>query len=78
MVNGNFVYVFGGMTDLVVLKSIEKYDVLADRWAALSITLPTPLAKMGTCLMEDDTVLIVGGVYPSLVSIIHTGKGKKY
>jgi len=50
------------MHGITVLKSIEKYDVMADRWELMNLALPRPLAKLGTCLLSDTSVLIVGGM----------------
>ena len=60
--NSQYIYVFGGMHDYKILKSIEKYDSLADTWTVMYFTLPKPLAKLGTVLVDDTTIMIAGGM----------------
>ena len=50
------------MHDYQVLQSIEKYDSLADTWHKMYFKLPKPMAKLGTCLQDDHTILIAGGM----------------
>ena len=50
------------MHDYTVLQSIEKYDSLNDSWVKMYFKLPKPLAKLGTCLLNDSTIYIAGGM----------------
>ena len=60
--NSQYIYVFGGMQDYNILESVEKYDSISDTWSIMYFSLPKPLAKLGICLLTDDTILIVGGM----------------
>lgn len=60
--NSQYIYVFGGMQDYVVLDSIEKYDTIADTWTTMYFKLPRPLAKLGSVLLHDNAILIAGGM----------------
>lgn len=60
--NGQYIYVFGGMNDYTVLQSIEKYDTLNDNWVKMYFKLPKPIAKLGSCLLNDSTIFIAGGM----------------
>lgn len=45
VMQNQYVYLFGGLSDYLMLNSIEKYDVITDTWISLYFKLPTPLAK---------------------------------
>jgi N-acetylneuraminic acid mutarotase len=60
--NQQYVYVFGGMHDYQILKSIEKYDSLADTWTVMYFQMPKPLAKLGSVLIGEQAIMIVGGM----------------
>lgn len=60
--NGQYIYTFGGMHDYTVLQSIEKYDSLNDNWIKMYFKLPKPIAKLGSCLLNDSTIFIAGGM----------------
>ena len=70
--NAQYVYVFGGMHDYTILKTVEKYDTLADTWTVMYFSLPKPLAKMGSCLIADNSILIVGGMTADFTPINET------
>ena len=40
------------MHDYTVLDSVEKFDTIADTWTVMFFRLPTPLAKLGTVLVD--------------------------
>lgn len=42
---------------------IQKYDAANDQWDLLSIKLPVRLAKMGAANMDDENIMIVGGIF---------------
>jgi hypothetical protein len=50
------------MHDYTVLQSIEKFDSLNDTWIKMYFKLPKPIAKLGTCLLNDTTIFIAGGM----------------
>lgn len=60
--NAQYIYVFGGMHDYSVLQSIEKYDTLNDTWTKMFFRLPKPIAKLGSCLLDDNNIFICGGM----------------
>ena len=60
--NSQYVYVFGGMSDYNILQSIEKYDSLNDTWSRMYFRLPKPLSKLGCVLLDDNNILIAGGM----------------
>ena len=60
--NSQYIYVFGGMHDYQVLQSVEKYDTLADTWNKMYFKLPKPIAKLGSVLATDNTIIIAGGM----------------
>ena len=50
------------MHDYQILKSIEKYDSLADTWTVMYFQMPKPLAKLGSVLIGEQAIMIVGGM----------------
>ena len=44
------------------MQSIEKYDTLADTWTKMYFKLPKPIAKLGSVLLNDQSILIAGGM----------------
>jgi N-acetylneuraminic acid mutarotase len=50
------------MQDYSVVDTIEKYDCIADAWTIMYFKLPRPLAKLGSVLIDDDNILIAGGM----------------
>jgi N-acetylneuraminic acid mutarotase len=62
-ISDEFLYVFGGFEDYSTVDVIQKYSFIADRWDLLSVKLPVRLAKMGAATVEEDTIIIVGGIY---------------
>lgn len=60
--NAQYIYLFGGMHDYSILQNIEKYDTIADVWNTMYFKLPLPLAKLGSCLISDTSILIAGGM----------------
>lgn len=60
--NSQYLYVFGGMQDYTVLSSIEKYDTFADEWKIMYFKLPMPISKLGAVLIDDENIIIAGGM----------------
>lgn len=50
------------MQDYTIIDSIEKYDSITDAWTIMYFKLPKPLAKLGSVLLTDEQILIVGGM----------------
>ncbi len=50
------------MHDYMVLDTIEKYDSLQDTWTVMYFRMPMPIAKHGSVIINDDAILIVGGM----------------
>jgi N-acetylneuraminic acid mutarotase len=67
-VEDKYFYVFGGFEDYNTVDIIQKYNAPADQWDLLNIKLPVRLAKMGAANIEDETILIVGGIYEDINS----------
>ena len=61
-------YVFGGFEDYSTVDLIQKYDPSIDEWTIMKVKLPVRLAKMGAANIEDETILIVGGIYEDVNS----------
>ena len=62
VLDSQYIYLFGGMHDLQILSTIEKYDTITDTWITVFFTLPKPLAKLGTSLLDRTAILICGGM----------------
>lgn len=67
-VNNKYLYVFGGFEDYSTVDVIQKYNSIDNQWDLMSIKLPVRLAKMGAACIENETILIVGGIYEDLNS----------
>mmetsp|Transcript_42495 Transcript_42495/g.40743 ORF Transcript_42495/g.40743 Transcript_42495/m.40743 type:complete len:662 (+) Transcript_42495:374-2359(+) len=66
-----FIYVFGGLHDLQVLSTIEKYDSVCDSWVSVYFKLPIPLAKHGAAVIDNHSVLICGGMSSEMDHPVH-------
>lgn len=62
------IYMFGGFEDYSTVDVIQKYQVNQQQCHLLSIKLPVRLAKMGAANIEDEQILIVGGIYEDMNS----------
>ena len=59
-----YIYLFAGLNDFVVLDSIEKYDAVLDLWTLLHIKMPMKIAKIGVSILEPNlSILICGGIH---------------
>ena len=58
-----YIYLFGGLCDFAALNTIERYDSMLDYWKTTTITLPWKLAKAGVSKVENNSILIFGGIY---------------
>lgn len=67
-VEEKFFYVFGGFEDYNTVDIIQKYNAAHNQWDLLNIKLPVRLAKMGAANIEDENILIVGGIYEDVNS----------
>ena len=61
-VKEEFVYVFGGFQNYETTSSIEVYNLMLDKWTVLSVALPLKLAKFGLAKLEENQVVIAGGL----------------
>jgi len=50
------------MHDYRVLDTIEKYDSLQDTWTVMYFKMPYPIAKHGSVIFRDVSIIIVGGM----------------
>jgi N-acetylneuraminic acid mutarotase len=57
-----YLYILGGLHDFNVLQTIEKYDSHSDTWLSVYFKLPIPLAKLGACVVDNNYILICGGM----------------
>lgn len=58
-----FIYVFGGFSDKMMLDTIEKYEIEQDLWTVLSLRLPVPMGNIGISrYSQDKTAVLLGGV----------------
>jgi len=62
ILDAQYIYVLGGMSDFTVLAVIEKYDTLSDAWETVFFELPQPLAKLGACILDRSSILVCGGM----------------
>jgi N-acetylneuraminic acid mutarotase len=56
------VYVFGGFYNYETTNSIEFYNIMLDKWTLLSISLPLKIAKYGLAKVEENQIVIAGGL----------------
>jgi N-acetylneuraminic acid mutarotase len=54
--------VFGGFQNYETTNSIEFYNIMLDKWTLLSITLPIKIAKYGLAKIEENQIVIAGGL----------------
>ena len=57
-----YVYAFGGLSDYLILNTIEKYDIITDTWISLYFKLPIPLAKLAAVATDSKHIYILGGM----------------
>lgn len=61
-VKEEFVYVFGGFLNYETTNTIEFYNVMLDKWTIITITMPIKLAKYGLAKVEENQIVIAGGL----------------
>lgn len=64
LVNENNIYVVGGIevgSKSIYLDSIEKYNILENRWYLLNIRMPVKLSGISCLAMNENTMLLIGG-----------------
>lgn len=61
-VKDEFLYVFGGFMQYETTSSIEFYNTMLDKWTILTISLPLKLAKYGLCKVEENQIILAGGL----------------
>jgi hypothetical protein len=61
--SNSYIYVFGGLSDLNALDSIEKYDATLDVWIQLKLVIPIKIAKLGVSTLDSSSILICGGIF---------------
>eukprot|EP00347_Sterkiella_histriomuscorum_P015469 403356908 len=61
-VKEEFIYVFGGFQNYETTNSIEYYNIMLDKWTILSLTMPIKLAKYGLAKIEENQIVIAGGL----------------
>lgn len=59
-VKDRYIYVFGGFNDNH-LDSIERYDVVQDKWKTLQVRLKKTLQNSCAVCVKDDLIAVVGG-----------------
>jgi hypothetical protein len=64
--SNQYIYLFGGFQGFNILNTIEKYDCMSDHWLTLNLKLPAASAKLGAVAINDDEILILGGLNLSL------------
>lgn len=67
-IKNEYFYIFGGFEDYSTVDIIQKYTPTIDEWSTLAVKLPVRLAKMGAANIEDEFILIVGGIYEDVNS----------
>lgn len=61
--SNSFIYVFGGLSDLISLNSIEKYDAALDIWIQIDLLIPIKIAKLGVSTLDNSSIMICGGIF---------------
>ena len=59
-IQDQYAYVFGGMSDYMILNTIEKYDIITDTWISVYFKLPIPLARLAATAISSKVILIMG------------------
>lgn len=58
-----YIYLFAGLNDFIVLDSIEKYDAMLDTWSLINLKVPVKIAKIGVSILDQYSIIICGGIY---------------
>ena len=66
VISNQYIYLFGGFQGFDILNTIEKYDCMSDHWLTLHLKLPAASAKLGAVAINNDEILILGGLNLSL------------
>jgi len=53
-VKDEFVYAFGGFCNYETTNTIEYYNIMLDRWTAVTFVMPIKVAKYGLAQMEEN------------------------
>lgn len=55
-----YIYAFGGLQNYETIDSIERYS--DGSWFLIQVKMPLKIAKFGLCKLDDDNILIAGGL----------------
>jgi hypothetical protein len=55
-----YIYVFGGFNENI-LDSIERYDVIHDKWILLNYKMKRPLQDVTATAIDDNKIVLIGG-----------------
>ncbi|CDW72594.1 kelch motif family protein [Stylonychia lemnae] len=77
-VKEEFIYVFGGFQNYETTNTIEFYNIMLDKWTSLTITMPIKLAKYGLAKIEENQIVIAGGLLVDNQSTRSSGENTNY
>lgn len=77
-VKEEFIYVFGGFQNYETTNTIEFYNIMLDKWTLLSITMPIKIAKYGLAKVEENQIVIAGGLLVDNSSTRSSGDNASY
>lgn len=57
-----FIYAFGGLQNYDTIDTIEQYELQNNSWNQISIKMPLRIAKFALSMIDEENVIIVGGL----------------
>lgn len=73
--NDRCIYVVGGFPQDKTGRSIERYDILNDRWELVCLSLPWPVIHPGVFGLSNKKFVLIGGKYSKTVVMIEVLEG---
>lgn len=73
-----FVYAFGGFQNYETINSIEYYNMMLDKWTSISISMPIKIAKYGLAKLDENQIVIAGGLLIDNSSTRSLGESASY
>ena len=60
LIEQRYIFVFGGCNE-DILDSIERYDIIYDKWKLLDCKMKRPLKDATACAIDNNRIVLIGG-----------------
>ena len=73
-----YIYLFGGLDKKDFLDTIERFNLQLDIWTVLKVRMPNKIANLFSYSINNDYIIIMGGMKKKQEDIVPQGSKKVY